>query len=165
MSRGGSSVHPFQAWKVGSLDMSLESELRHGHMHARRRLELRRRVRFATRDLQQSAGGHRREEISRRDNAVRANEWYSHFIATDRDRETIPEGPRLLDVRLWDVRHDVAETVVRDDDAFEASLPFLRHPEVQVDEVLDHRPDVLYLRPRQEVCRGGVDQVTTVEGV
>src|SRR5256885_7532849 len=165
MSRGGSSVHPFRAWKVGSLDMSLESELRHGHMHARRRLELRRRVRFATRDLQESAGGHRREEISRRDNAVRADEWYGHFIATDRDREAIPEGPRLLDVRLRDIRHDVAETVVRDDDAFEASLPFLRHAEVQVDEVLDDRPDVLHLRARQEVCRGEREQVSTLERV
>src|SRR5207302_1940221 len=115
-------------------DMSLESELRHGHVHARRRLELRRRVRFSPRDLQESAGGHRREEISRGDNAVRAHERYSHFIATDRDRETIPEGPRLLNVGLRDVRDDVAETVVRDDDAFKASLPFLRHPEVQVDE-------------------------------
>src|SRR6266566_588820 len=102
---------------------------------------------------------------SRRDNAVCAYERYSHFIATDRDRETIPEGPRLLDVGLRDVRDDVAETVVRDDDAFEASLPFLRHAEVQVDEVLDDRPDVLHLRTRQEMGGGGGEQVSTVERV
>src|SRR5213083_2692321 len=87
-------------------------------------------------DSWRSRGGHRREEISRRDDAVRAHERHSHFITTDREREAIPEGPRLLDVGLRDVRHDVAETVVRDDDAFEASLPFLRHAEIQVHEVL-----------------------------
>src|SRR5207237_3519661 len=139
--------------------------LRHDDRHAYRGLQLRGRVRFAPRDLQESTGGHRREEISRCDNAVRAYEGDSHFIATDRHGEAVPEGPRLLHDGLRDVRHDVAETVVGDHDSFEAALPFLWHAEVQVNEVLDDRPDILDLRAGQEVRGGGGEQISTVERV
>src|SRR5207247_8238379 len=93
------------------------------------------------------------------------HERHSHFIAADRHRKVVAERPRLLGERPRDVRDDVAEAIVRDDDGVEAAFALLRLPEVQVDEIANRRSDVFDLGPGPEVCRHRREEVASMERV
>src|SRR5947209_5435057 len=139
--------------------------LRHTDGHARGRLELGRGARFSPRNLEEPARRQRGEEVPRCDQAVRPHERHSHFIATHRHRKTVAEGPRLLGERPGDVRDDVAEAIVGDDDSIEAAFALLRLPEVEIDEIADRRADLLDLGPGHEMRRHRREEIASVERV
>src|SRR3989454_133855 len=96
---------------------------------------------------------------------VAVGDRHSHSIATHRHRKTVAEGPRLLGERPGDVRDDVAEAIVGDDDSIEAAFALLRLPEVEIDEIADRRADILDLGPGHEMRRHRREEIASVERV